>query len=513
MRPEDTPKITRINHYVFAGAELKIEVPPAKETPLESNADSETPNTIEILKGVLSRRYNVDSKFLDLSQLGSDPELVNIGMFSTTSRESKFFPALMKICDNIFISPKQKEEAIVSVSLANNALTNISSVTTLSQTFPAIRNLDLSNNQLRNLASMEGWRWKFRKLDHLILTGNPVEAEVPTYKEEMLKWFPSLTTLDTIQLRTPEEVKAAANGRLPMPILGPCFRDEASIGENFVKQYFVAYDGDRASLVNGFYDAQSTFSLSVNTSAPRAPEASDYKIPGWDSYIKRSRNLTKLAHLPAQMSRLHTGTDSIKDVFSTLPATRHPDLLAEPQKWCVECHTIPGLPDPAGQSASGVGGLIVMVHGEFSEVDISTGQATITRSFDRTFVLGPGAGIGGIRVACDTLVLRSYGGHNAWQPEGGTGDGNVLTQPPTLQKNTLPHEFAVAGQGKSEEQVRKELLVVELSKGTGMTLQWSEQCLTQSGWSLEAAAAAFEQAKVYCMPACCYTRWSVLTYG
>ena len=511
MRPEDTPKITRINHYVFAGAELKIEAPPRKATPLESNADSETPNTIETLKSVLSRRYNVDSKFLDLSHLGSDPELVNIGMFSTTSRESKFFPALMKICDNIFISAKQKEEAIVSVSLANNALTNISSVTTLSQTFPAIRNLDLSNNQLRNLASMEGWRWKFRNLDHLILTGNPVEAEVPMYKEEMLKWFPSLTTLDTVQIRTPEEVKAAANGRLPIPILGPCFRDEASIGENFVKQFFVAYDGDRASLVNGFYDAQSTFSLSVNTSAPRSPEASDYKIPGWDLYIKRSRNLTKLAHLPAQMSRLYTGTDSIKDVFSTLPATRHPDLLAEPQKWCIECHTIPGLPDPAGQSASGVGGLIVMVHGEFSEVDVSNAQATTTRSFDRTFVLGLGAGIGGIRVACDTLVLRSYGGHDAWQPEGGTGDGNVLTQLPAVHQITLPRDFAVPIKGKSEEQVGKELLVVELSRGTGMTLQWSEQCLNQSGWSLEAAAAAFEQAKV-CYMLACYTRWTLLIF-
>ena len=360
---------------------------------------------------------------------------------------------------------------------------------------------------------MEGWRWKFRKLDHLILTGNPVEAEMPLYKTEMLKWFPSLTTLDTIQLRTPEEVKAAANGRLPMPILGPCFRDEASIGENFVKQYFVAYDGDRAALVTGFYDAQSTFSLSVNTSAPRAPETSDYKVPGWDTYIKRSRNLTKLAHLPAQMSRLHTGTDSIKDVFSTLPATRHPDLLAEPQKWCIECHTIPGLPDPAGQSTSGVGGLIVMVHGEFSEVDVSTGQATTIRSFDRTFVLGPGAGIGGIRVACDTLVLRAYGGHDAWQPEGGAINGDVLAQPPTLHKIALPPELAVPSQGKSEEQVRKELLVVELSKGTGMTLQWSEQCLNQSGWSLEAAAAAFEQAKVCCMPACCYTGWILLIRG
>ena len=481
---------------MFAGVELSIQVSHGKPTPLENDADSETPNTIAVLKGVLSRRYNVESKLLDLSQLGSDPELVNIGMFSTTSRESKFFPALMKICDNIFTTAKEKEEAIISVSLADNALPNISSVTTLSQAFPAIKNLDLSNNHLKNLTSLDGWRWKFRKLDHLILTGNPIEAEVPTYKDDMLKWFPSLTKLNTVQIRSPEETRAAANGTLPIPILGPSFRDEASISETFVKQFFPAYDSARVSLVNGYYDGQSTFSLSVNTSAPRAPETTDQKMPGWDTYIKRSRNLMKIGQLPAKMSRLYTGTESIREAFTTLPATRHPDLVAEPQKWCIECHAIPGLPDPTEQSTSGVGGLIVMVHGEFSEVDVSTGQATNTRSFDRTFVLGAGAGIGGIRVVCDTLVLRSYGGHEAWQPEVGNMGASAQAHSQASHQIPAPEGFAIPGPGKSEERVQKEVLAVELSKATGMTLEYSGMCLEQSGWNLANAASAFELAKV-----------------
>ncbi len=481
---------------MFAGSTLSIEGPREKTTPLEKNADSETPNTINVLKGVLSRRYDVDSKLLDLSQLGSDPELVNIGMFNTTSRESKFFPALMKICDDIFTTAHQKEEAIVSVSLANNALPSVSSVTTLAQTFPAIKNLDLSNNHLKDLTALDSWRWKFRKLDHLILTGNPIEAEVPNYKGDMLRWFPALTTLNTIQLRSPEETRSAANGKLLIPVLGPSFRDEASISENFVKRFFPAYDLDRASLVNGYYDAQSSFSLSINISAPRAPELTDQRMPGWDSYIKRSRNLVKVNHLPAKISRMHTGTESIRDVFTTLPATRHPELISEPQRWCIECHAIPGLPDPTGQSVSGVGGLIVMVHGQFSEINVSTGEAIVTRSFDRTFVLGPGGGIGGIRVACDTLVLRSYGGHEAWQPEVVDVGISQPAQPHTSPQILMPAGFAVAGPGKSEEQVQKEVLVVELSKGTGMTLEYSQMCLEQSNWSLENAAKAFQQAKV-----------------
>ena len=462
-----------------------------KSEPLASNADSETPQTINILRSVLSRRYNPDAQLLDLSQLGTDPELVNIGMFSTASQESKFFPALMKICDSIFTTAHAKEEAIVSVSLANNALTTIASVTTLSQTFPDLRNLDLSNNNLKNLTALEGWRWKFRKLDQLILTGNPIGVEVPTYRDDIMKWYPTLTTLDTIQVRSLEEARAAVTGKLPIPILGPSFRDEAAISETFVKQFFPAYDGDRAALAGGYYDSKSTFSFSVNISAPHTAETTNQKLPGWDAYLKKSRNLTKITHTTGRMSRLYTGTESIRDGFTFLPVTRHPDIMAEPQKWCVECHTIPGLPDPTGQSSSGVGGLMVMVHGEFAEVDVSTGQSTAVRSFDRTFVLGPGGGIGGIRVACDTLVLRQYGGCNAWRSE--LEDSASI--PPQNPIN-VPAGFAMSGPGKTEEQVQKEVLAVKLSKDTGMTLEYSGLCLEQCGWDLGAAVVSFEQAKV-----------------
>ena len=500
VRPEDTPKILRINNFSFAGAPLKIEGPSAKSMPLASNADSETPNTIEVLKAVLSRRYDIREKLLDLSQIGNDPELVNIGMFNSTSRESKFFPALMKICDGLFDSPQEKEEAVISVSLANNALPDILSVTTLSQTFPAIKNLDLSNNQISDLKALQGWRWKFRKLDHLILSGNPIETKEPILKEEIKKWYPTLTTFNNAQIRSPEEIRATSSNKLSLPILGPSFRDESSISENFVKNFFLGYDSDRSALVNGYYDAQSTFSLSVNTSAPRGTEEnSNQTAVNWEQYIKRSRNLTKVTHPPARMARMCTGARAIRDCFTTLPATRHPDLLAEPQKWCIECHTIPGLPDPTGTSVSGVGGLIVMVHGKFSEVNGSTNKATIRRSFDRTFVLGAGGGIGGVRVACDTLVLRAYSGFQAWKPEEVESVTTTISAPlQAVKRFSIPvaNGFGVPGPGKTDEIVQKEILALELSSATGMTLEYSGMCLEQSGWNLEAAGMAFEQAKV-----------------
>ena len=499
MRSEDVSKVKRLDNFTFAGAALQILHHEGE--PERQNLTSVPENSVTLsLRSLLSRRYSPDLKLLDLSNLGSDPELLKMGMFNTVSRESKFFPALMKICDTIFTTAKEKDEAIMSVSLAGNALTNIASVTSLAQTFPGLLNLDLSNNQLRNLQALEGWRWKFRKLDHLVLSGNPLETEDPSYKDSILKWYPTLRMLNKVQVRSSEEIRDAPRGELPIPVLGASFRDEASIGETFIKDFFPAYDSDRSALVHGYYDAKSTFSLNINVSAPRAPEVINDKPPSWDHYIKRSRNLMKVTHLPAMMARMYTGIDNIQQCWSTLPSTHHPDLLTEPQKWCIECNSIPGLPDPSGQSLGGVGGLIIMVHGEFSEVDVSTGQTSNKRSFDRTFVLGPGNGVGGVRVVCDTLVLRAYGGSDAWKPTMEAARSTASAAGPAAAVNSIPiaipDGFGVSAPGKPDEQVQKEMVAVELSKRTGMTLQYSGLCLQESGWALEGAMVAFAKVKV-----------------
>ena len=400
----------------------------------------------------------------------------------------------MKVCNTNFNTAREKDEAIVSISLSNNALTDLRSVTTLAQTFPALKNLDLSGNQLSNLHALEGWRWKFRKIEQLLITGNPLEINEPQYKVDILKWYPTLLMLNNEQVRTEQQVKAAATEKSPLPILGPSFRDEASIVENFLKNFFPAYDGDRTVLANSFYDAHSSFSLSINMTAPKSHEHS--KVEPWDQYVKRSRNLTKLNNPNAQMARQLTGTESIRECFTMLPATRHPDLLTEPEKWCIECHTIPGLPDPSGQSLSGVGGLIVTVHSEFSEIDVSTTQPTAKRSFDRTFILGPGAGPGGIRVANDIMVLRAYGGYASWKPDEVEAPVAQGLTPSQQHQIVIPDGFGVPAPNKAEEQTRKEAMALELSQATGMTLEYSGLCLEQSQWNLPEARMAFEQAKV-----------------
>ncbi|KAI9828753.1 MAG: nuclear mRNA export, poly(A)+RNA binding protein [Thelocarpon impressellum] len=511
---EDAPKILRLNTFTFAGAPLAIEM--RHESAVAQTAKAVAPSedavaTRQKLTDVLKRRYNPELKLLDLSALGKDPDLVGLGTFAKESTTSKFFPALMAICDSLFTDDQQKRDAVVSVSLADNELQTVKNVTTLAQTFPDLKNLDLSNNKFETMGALSPWRWKFRSLHHLVLSGNPIEKVDSKYKDDLLRWYPILQLLNTVQVRTEEEI--TSRGKLPLPVSGPSFRDEGQIAENFVKQFFPAYDSDRNALVSGFYDTDSVFSYNINTSAPRAPPqqgqgpnaGEEAKAPTWENYIKGSRNLMKINHLSARISRVHVGQESIRQRWTSLPATRHPSLLEEGRKWLIECHSVPALADPSGQSPAGVGGLMVMVHGEFDEMNVATGEKTATRSFDRTFILGPG-GATGIRVLSDILTYRAYGGHEAWVPEeveppvAAAPAAQAAAPVPTAAQLQAPDGFGVALEGKPAEQLGREQMMLEMSSRTRMTLQYSQMCLEEKGWEFDAAFAAFEAVKTNLPP-------------
>lgn len=157
-----------------------------------------------LLKGLLSRRYNPDGHFLDLSAFGTDTELASTGMFETRERATKFFLALMKVADSFFKTAAEKAAAIESVSLANNGIEHIKTVSSLADTFPRLKNLDLSGNALQSLDALKFWRFKFRGLQQLVITGNPIDNHQDA--ATIAKWFPNLQRLNGITVRavTPE---------------------------------------------------------------------------------------------------------------------------------------------------------------------------------------------------------------------------------------------------------------------------------------------------------------------
>jgi nuclear RNA export factor len=479
VRPELMFRLLKINGFSFAGAALTIE-----EYGQPAVGEASTADTKAKLTAFLGNRYFQQTKLLNLSGLGDDPDLVSMGLFSNTSTKSKFFPALMKMWETGFDSTEKCRNAVDSVSLANNQLDGISDVTTLSQTIPNVKNLDLSNNNFKDFEALSGWRWKFRRLEFLDLTGSPLSAD-PSFKDTMLKWYPKLRILNNTEVRTAAEI--AAQGKAPIPVQPAYFRDDSQIAENFVRAFFIGYDNDRNDLVNGIYDNNSTFSFNVNTSIPRASQQNS--IPSWDPYIKKSRNILKINHLPAQMSRSYVGSEKIRELWNTLPRTKHPDMTARPEEWLIECHSIPGLPDPSGQCEVGVGGLLIVVHGKFDEISPSKVD---TRSFDRTFVIGPGGGARGVRVISDMLTLRAYGGHDAWDPN------SQQPNPPGPRVNhpQAPDGYGAPAPGKTDDRVQQEQMILQMSFKTRMTLVYSEMALSGNGWNMEAALRNFEELKV-----------------
>lgn len=473
---EEAGAVLRLDGYVFAGTNIKIERASAQDLAADTGNSKES--TVAMLKGVLARRYNIELKLLDLSALAADPDLKAAHIFDKSTTTSKFFPAMMKVLDMQFKSAAEKNEAIISVSLANNELANLTPVTTLAQTLPQLKNLDLSNNAFKDLAAIEAWRRRFPKLDHLIVSGNPLEQSEPDYATKLMAWYPKLRLLNTVQVRSDQDAERGLQTTdIPFSIKSPNFQDEGQIAENFLRTFFAGYDSDRATLAQHYYDQQSDFSLAVNTAAPRDPSKAHETAPQeWDLYIKRSRNLKKISQLPARQNRMFRGTQAVHESWASLPATRHPDLATQPQKWLIECQSQPGVPDPTGASPVGVDGFLITVHGEFDEIDVSTGQPTKTRSFDRTFILGPG-GPTGVRVVNDMLTVRAYGGFAAFEPDH------------TDVQLTTDVAVPVLPAGLTQEVA--EQMVIELQKQTTMTIQYAKDCLEQVQWDFNRALEVF----------------------
>ena len=475
-----------MNGYGWAGTTVAIERLGAHAN---EEAGPSAEDTKAMLRGVLERRYNFDTKFLDLSALGQDEELQKRNIFDAKSTTSKIFPAMMRVLELSFDTEVERHAAITSVSLANNELKDLTAVTTLSQTLNKLNNLDLSNNQLGSLSALQNWRRRFYNLQHLILSANPVEQNEPEYAAEITKWYPNLRMLNNIQVRTEDDItKKTTAVELPFPIRNALFQDEGGIVENFVRTFFTGFDSDRAALAAHYYDSDSDFSFAVNTQAPRDPAATEQvEKQEWDHYIKNSRNLKKTSQLPARQNRHFRGPKAVADLFTALPKTRHPDLTSEARKWMIEAYIQPGVPDPSGQSPNGVDGFMITIHGEFEEVDAGTGQAKKKRSFDRTFVVGPG-GLSGVRVVNDMLTVRAYGGAQAFEPDHMDG-WNVEAPQATTNLDAVPQLPA----GLSVEMA--EQMVAEMRKQTGMTVQYSKDCLEQVGWDFQKGLEAFASVK------------------
>lgn len=234
------------------------------------------------------------------------------------------------------------------------------------------------------------------------------------------------------------------------------------------------YDNNRKQLLETFYDESSCFSVAANTLAPRTHQAGVTIPPKpWEPYYPTSRNMTR-TYGPALLNKLYVGMQKIREAWDSLPKTRH--NVSDSSLWVFDIWPVQGLPDINNPTNfEGVGGLIATVHGEYEEVTLDGGKVPLKRSFDRTFTLAPGRGPMNLRVVNDMMVVRAWGGSQAWVSD---------------QIST----------GLQDEAVVKQEKLAELRKRTGLNAAFAELCLNENNWDLNNALSAFERAKVSLYP-------------
>ncbi|KAL8862869.1 MAG: hypothetical protein Q9178_000811 [Gyalolechia marmorata] len=428
----------------------------------------------EVFKAVLLHRYDAENKLLKLDRIIDDSRLQGAGTWdpsATRPKRTDFFSGLMRLCESqsVFANRAVKAEQVRGISLTNNDLTNVGPVLELARAFPDIRNLDLSNNRFEDLGALERFRNRFKQLEWLILSPNPMEIQA----SRVVRLFPSLRTLDGVQVNELANANPTPGDDLPFATTKDNFHDQGGIAESAITDLLLGTDNDRASLITKLYDDDSTFSLSYNSSAPRLESA---QASNWEPHVKQSRNLKKVTGLGPRIQRLAKGIAQIQEAFKLIPPTRHPDLVGESSRYSFDCIPIPGVPDPHNGSACGVGGLKVDVHGSFDEFDKTTGAKNATRSFDRVFILGPGKGQQPLRIISDILILRAEGGHDAFNPDLLTDTENVA-----LPTASTDQQAVVAG---------------EVSKATGLTMEWATTLLRESDWDFQTALDNFKAARV-----------------
>ncbi|TID17544.1 mrna export factor mex67 [Venturia nashicola] len=426
---------------------------------------NQTPEITANIEAALTRRYNQETKILDLSDLGQDADLKRAEFHGLTeSHGTKFFKCIMKVCDSFFKTREDKENLIAGIMLGNNGLKDLTPITgylSLDRTFPDLKAVDLSGNQISKVEDLSRWKYKFKRLEHIVLIGNPIESDLKLARS-LVQQFPALVTINNLPI--PPEIYMKPT---PPKVLPPIFGDVNGLVAKFVTTFFPGFDNERAAMVPYYYDATSKFSYSVNTKSLRASSEPKMLQKGeWSEYTRHSRNLHILNNPRTKIERLHRGVEDITKAFNDIPATRHA-TFDNLKKWLVECSIIPNVPDLAG-TKGGVNGFRIIVHGEYQEVE--TGK---NRSFDRTFILAPGPNE--VRIINDMMTVRGYGGSDAFEP-----DAPEPVQPQVAQ---------VAPVLSEEEQKQK--WVFELSQLSGMNLEYSQMCMEQCDWIPDDALASF----------------------
>ncbi|EGW34266.1 uncharacterized protein SPAPADRAFT_59687, partial [Spathaspora passalidarum NRRL Y-27907] len=414
------------------------------------------------------------------------------------STTSKFFPALMKIANDLKLD-------VVSIDLSNNELNDLQTISTMATTFPKLQNLSLHNNNFQRIRVFESWKHKLNFLRELILTENPIlnnVNELQSIKLELMRSFPRLVVLNGEVLRNEQALNL--NLTFPFESTQPMFFQDdniQNIATNFITNYLKLWDSNRADLMI-LYQNESQFSMQLDSAHPHLIEASSTTGTDFGYYLHNSRNLTRVSSIKARQAKLATGQEQIYKSFTQLPKTHH-DLINKPEMYSMESFTYAPL-----------NGIMIIIHGSFEETAQPDNLDSLNsssnsgprgrygggpskkkvplskKSFDRTFLVIPGPN-GSMIVASDILTIRPFSSTTPWnKPVQAVATPTVTpNQSPAPQgppSTELPPEI------KSRLNPVQQELLVKILLETKLNIQYGIMLCEQSNWDYNQCSINFK---------------------
>ncbi|GIY46582.1 nuclear RNA export factor 1 [Caerostris extrusa] len=400
--------------------------------------------TEEALKTCMSSRYDTITHNLALSEFHKDPNLKAVGLYTPLNKPIVFNIVAKIIHDHI--------PEIETLDLSDNRLYSLDALSLLASDCKQLRSVILRNNKLRSVSELN--HLKGLELKDLILDGNPLCDDFKdrtSYISAVRDRFPKLMTLDGYSLPAPIGFDL---GPETFPVSKKsCLPDNVKdLVIQFLDQYYTIYDsGDRSKLLDAYHE-QANFSLSLSKHS--------HKTNGsvLASYNLDNRNLLKVTDFSQRFKLLKQGRLSIVTALSDLPQTMH-----DPTSFSMDIFHI----------SSWL--MCFSVVGVFKEVGAEINNATL-KTFYRTFVVVPQVFV----ITNETLFIA----HASQDQQAKAFKVPAPTPSPSPAPST---EESTANE--------KQLLVLALSKQTGMNVDFSTKCLQENDWDFQKSVAIFLQLK------------------
>ena len=396
------------------------------------------------IKEVMSKRYNIQNKSLDLKCFHNDTMFVGEAAYVPLSRSN--------VMNNVIRIIGEHIPDIQAIDFSENKLPSLDHFSMLEDNAPNLQFLNLSNNRLNDFRDIE--KLKNLKLKSLTLANNALTKKLPDrvdFVAKIREILPKLEILDEESLPKSLLFEDQDHSQIHLPPtinLMSVNEEGKKVMLEFIQQYFKAYDKDDRSALMAAYHPKALFSLS-SAYPPGSTAHGNNKLT---HYQCDSRNLNLILQPSKRMTFLKRGAESVMRFICDLPKTIH-DL---------DTFTL-DLPLVNAQLIN------VNITGVFKERALSPAPL---RHFHRCFVIVPQGS--GFVIVNDSLYITNP----------------TILQSKIAFKDSMEKPIMPVIQPEQAQKV-----VLELCKLTKLRPDWAEKCLQETKWNLDGAFAAFQIAK------------------